>query len=79
MPERVSAQKHGSRAGWTQSKPERSRDLPGFNAGPVDPMNSQRRASQFDLQLTRRENLSVIFCPDSSKYAASGAARRKID
>ena len=39
------------------------------------------RASQFDLQLTRRESLSVIqggtcrFCPDSSKCAASKAAR----
>ena len=61
VPERVSARKHGSRAGWTHSKPERSRDLPGFNAGPVDPANSSRgRASQFDLQLTRRESLLVI-------------------
>ena len=56
----VLARKHGSRAGWTRSKPERSRDLPCFNVGPVDPMNSQGCVSQFDLQLTRRENLSVI-------------------
>ena len=60
MPERVSAQKHGSRARWTRSKPEQSIDLPGFNAGAVDPANSQGRASQFDLQLTRRESFSVI-------------------
>ena len=60
MPERVLAQKRGSRARWTRSKPERSRDLPGFNTGPVDPTNSQKCASQFELQLTRRENLSVI-------------------
>ena len=56
----LSAQKHGSHVGWTRSKPERSEDLPGFNAGPVDHANSQGHASQFDLQLTRRENLSVI-------------------
>ena len=44
-------------------------------------MNSSRgRASQFDLQLIRRESLSVIYggtcrsCPDSSKCVASGAA-----
>ena len=42
-----------------------------------------RRASQFDLQLTRRESLSVIYdgtcqsCPGSSKCAASGAARQE--
>ena len=60
MPERVLAQKRGSRARWTRSKPERSRDLPGFNAGAVDPVNSQGRASQFDLQLSMRESLSVI-------------------
>ena len=60
VPERVSARKHGNRVGWTRSKLERSRDLPGFNAEPVDPANSQGRASQFDLQLTMRESLSVI-------------------
>ena len=60
MPERVSARKCGSRAGWTRNKPEQSGDLPGFNAGPVDPTNSQGRPSQFDLQLTRRESLLVI-------------------
>ena len=60
MLERVSVRKHGSRVGWTRSKLEQSRDLPGFNAGPVDPANSQGRASQFDLQLTRRESLLVI-------------------
>ena len=44
---------------------------------------SRGHASQFDLQLTRRESLSVIyggtcrFCPDSSKCAASGAAGRE--
>jgi len=33
----------------------------GFNSGPVDPANSSRgRANQFDLQLIRRESLSVI-------------------
>ena len=46
-------------------------------------MNSQGHASQFDLQLTRRESLSIIsgetcrFFPDSSKCATSGAARRE--
>jgi hypothetical protein len=60
VPECVLAQKRGSRAGWTRNKPDRSRDLPGFNAGPVDPVNSQGHASKFDLQLTRRESLSVI-------------------
>ena len=60
VPERVSAQKHGSRARWTCGKLERSGDLHGFNVGPVDPRNSQGHASQFDLQLRRRESLSVI-------------------
>ena len=57
MPERVSARKCGSRAGWTRNKPEQSGDLPGFNAGPVDPANFQGRASQFDQQLIRRGSL----------------------
>ena len=56
----LSARKRGSRARWARDKPERSGDLPGFNAGPVNSTNSQGRVSQFDLQLTRRENLSVI-------------------
>ena len=56
----LSARKRGSRVGWTRSKLERYGDLSGFNVGPVDPANFQGRASQFDLQLTRRENLSVI-------------------
>ena len=38
----------------------KARDPLGFNAGLADPTHSQRRASQFDLQLTRRESLSVI-------------------
>ena len=58
--ERVSVRKRGSRAGWTRSKPERYADLLGFNVGLVDPTNSIGCASQFDLQLTRRESLSVI-------------------
>ena len=56
----LSARKRGRRAGWTRSKLERSGDLHGFKAGPVDPANLRGRASQFDLQLTRRESLSVI-------------------
>ena len=61
MPEHVSARKRGSHTGWIGSKPERSRVLPGFNVGPVNPVNFQGRASQFDLQLIRRESLSVIW------------------
>ena len=49
------------------SKPEGSAwwskagDPLGFNTRPIDPVNSSRgHASQFDLQLTMRESLSVI-------------------
>ena len=52
----VNALAHGKPEGSAQDEPG---DPLGFNAGPADPMNSRRHASQFDLQLTMRESLSV--------------------
>jgi len=59
VPKRVSAQKYGDAPDTLQAgRSERSQpeDLLGFNTGPVDPKKSQRRTSQFDLQLIRRES-----------------------
>ena len=60
MPKRVSARKMRRHTASWKDLLDEARDPLGFNAGPADPANSQKRASQFDLQLIRRKSLSVI-------------------